>query len=106
VVVEAAQDRGAAVSDTYVINKRFTCRVDRSDRILEVAESFGIGLEEKEFVVFDNLELEVKPGDVVYITGQSGSGKSLLLKDLDRQMRERGKRWSISTRSSWTTPSR
>lgn len=80
------------MSDTYVINKRFTCRVDRSDRILEVAESFGIGLEEKEFVVFDNLELEVKQGDVVYITGQSGSGKSLLLKDLDRQMRERGKK--------------
>ena len=78
------------MDETYVIDKRFTCRVDRSDRILEVAESFGIGLEEKEFVVFDNLELEVKPGDVVYITGQSGSGKSLLLKDLDRQMRERG----------------
>ena len=77
---------------TYIINKRFTTRVDRSDRILEVAESFGIGLEEKEFIVFDNLPLEVKQGDVVYITGQSGSGKSLLLKDLDRQMRERGKK--------------
>lgn len=80
------------MSDNYLINKRFTTRVKRSDRILEVAESFGIGLEEKEFVVFDNMELEVKQGDVVYITGQSGSGKSLLLKDLDRQMRERGKK--------------
>lgn len=77
---------------TFTIDKRFTTRVKRSDRILEVAESFGIGLEEKEFVIFDNLELEVKQGDVVYITGQSGSGKSLLLKDLDRQMRERGKK--------------
>lgn len=77
--------------ETFVIDKRFTTRVERSDRILEVAESFGIGLEDKEFVVFDNLELQVKQGDVVYITGQSGSGKSLLLKDLDRQMRERGK---------------
>ena len=78
--------------NTYIIDKRFTTRVDRSDRILEVAESFGIGLEEKEFIVFDNLPLEVKQGDVVYITGQSGSGKSLLLKDLDWQMRERGKK--------------
>lgn len=78
--------------NTYIIDKRFTTRVDRSDRILEVAESFGIGLEEKEFIVFDSLPLEVKQGDVVYITGQSGSGKSLLLKDLDRQMRERGKK--------------
>jgi ABC-type ATPase with predicted acetyltransferase domain len=34
--------------------------------------------------------LEVNPGDVVYITGQSGSGKSLLLRDLERQMGERG----------------
>lgn len=80
------------MSDKYLIDKRFTCRVDRSDRILEVAESFGIGLEEKEFVVFDNLELEVKQGDVVYITGQSGSGKSLLLKELEKQMGERGKK--------------
>lgn len=76
----------------YTINKRFTTRAQRSDRILEVAESFGIGLEDKEFVVFDNLELEVNQGDVVYITGQSGSGKSLLLKDLERQMSEQGLR--------------
>ncbi len=74
----------------YIIDKRFTSRVGRSDRILEVAESFGIGLEEKEFVVFDKLELEVNRGDVVYITGQSGSGKSLLLKELERQMGEEG----------------
>lgn len=78
--------------NTYLIDKRFTTRVQRSDRILEVAEAFGIGLEDKEFVIFDNLELEVNPGDVVYITGQSGSGKSLLLKDLERQMTERGKK--------------
>lgn len=78
--------------DTFIINKRFTTRVERSERILEIAESFGIGLEDKEFVVFDNLELTVRQGDVVYITGQSGSGKSLLLKDLERQMRERGKK--------------
>lgn len=76
---------------TYLIDKRFATRVDRSDRILEVAEAFGIGLENREFVVFDNLELKIKQGDIVYITGQSGSGKSLLLKDLDRQMSERGK---------------
>lgn len=76
---------------TYIIDKRFVTRVPRSDRILEVAESFGIGLDDKEFVVFDNLELKVRDGDVIYITGQSGSGKSLLLKDLERQMAERGK---------------
>jgi ABC-type ATPase with predicted acetyltransferase domain len=74
----------------YVIDKRFTTRAVRSPRILEIAEAFGIGLEDREFVIFDNLELEVKRGDIVYITGQSGSGKSLLLRELEKQMTERG----------------
>jgi ABC-type ATPase with predicted acetyltransferase domain len=76
----------------YLIDKRFQTRTERSERVLEVAESFGIGIEDKEFVIFDNLTLPVKQGDVVYITGQSGSGKSLLLRELERQMREEGKK--------------
>lgn len=76
----------------YNIDKRFSTRVQRDQRVLEVAESFGIGLEDKEFVIFDNLPLEVKQGDVVYITGQSGSGKSLLLRELRDQMRAEGKK--------------
>ena len=78
------------MSQTYLIDKRFTTRAVRSPRILEIAEAFGIGLEDKEFVIFDNLELEVRKGDIVYITGQSGSGKSLLLRELEQQMRDRG----------------
>lgn len=80
------------MTDLYAINKRFLTRVQRSARVLEVAEAFGIGLDDKEFVIFDNLELSVKQGSVVYVTGQSGSGKSLLLKELEQQMRERGKK--------------
>lgn len=72
----------------YKINKKFVSNVERTTRVLELAEAFGLLLGDKEFVVFDNLELEVRRGDVVYITGQSGSGKSLLLKDLERQMTE------------------
>lgn len=72
----------------HVINKAFRTHVTRSDRVLECAEAFGLGLEDKEFVVYDNLELEVKQGDIVYITGQSGSGKSLLLKELAKQLDE------------------
>lgn len=69
-----------------VIDKRFTTTVKRTPRVLEIAEAFGLGLEAKEFVIFDNLELEVLPGDVIYITGQSGSGKSLLLRELASQL--------------------
>lgn len=66
----------------YTINKSFQSTVVRSRRVLEVAEGFGLGLEGKEFVVYKDLKVEVNQGDVVYITGQSGSGKSLLLKEL------------------------
>lgn len=75
---------------TYVISKSFTSSVERTPRVLEVAEGFGLGLSDKEFVIYDNVELDVRAGDVVFITGQSGSGKSLLLRDLKEQMIGRG----------------
>jgi ABC-type ATPase with predicted acetyltransferase domain len=74
----------------YRIDKRFSSSVERTPRVLEIAEGFGLGLSQKEFVIYDNLEVEVRPGDVVYINGQSGSGKSLLLKELVAQMRAEG----------------
>lgn len=74
----------------FVINKKFKTSVERTDRVLEVAEGFGIGLSDREFVIYDNLEVEINQGDIVYITGQSGSGKSLLLKELYWQMMDRG----------------
>ncbi|HEO0817023.1 ATP-binding cassette domain-containing protein [Acinetobacter baumannii] len=74
----------------YNINKRYSTEVERSSRVLEIAEAFGIGLDDKEFVVFDNLDLEIEQGDVVYITGQSGSGKSTVLRELAQVMGESG----------------
>lgn len=70
----------------YTVNKSFQSSVVRSRRVLEVAEGFGLGLEEKEFTVYKDFKVEIAQGDVVYITGQSGSGKSLLLKDLAAQI--------------------
>lgn len=74
----------------YVVNRSFNTSVERTERVLELAEGFGLGLSDKKFVIYDNLEIEINPGDVVYITGQSGSGKSLLLRDLTEKMREEG----------------
>lgn len=79
----------------FVINKSFSSRVERTSRVLEVAEAFGLGLEEKEFTIYDNLEVEINQGDVVYITGQSGSGKSLILRELSRQMWDEPHRLSV-----------
>lgn len=71
---------------SFTINKKFESSVKRSQRVLECAEAFGLGLQEKEFVVYDDFKLDIEQGDIVYITGQSGSGKSQLLKELAKQM--------------------
>ena len=48
---------------------------------------FGLGLDEtREVVVLDDVEITIEPGNVVYVTGQSGSGKSVLLSELKKQM--------------------
>ncbi|QIG69231.1 putative ABC transporter ATP-binding protein [Rhizobium phage RHph_N1_15] len=75
----------------YTINCGFTSSVERTARVLEIAESFGLGLAEKRFDIYRELKLDIRPDDVIYINGQSGSGKSLLLRDLVRQMREEGR---------------
>ena len=75
---------------TYRIrmDTRFKSSVERTPRVLEVAEAFGLGLSDKDFVVFDNLEFDIEFPDVIYITGQSGSGKSLLLRGIEQQLRD------------------
>jgi ABC-type ATPase with predicted acetyltransferase domain len=75
---------------SYTLDIRFKSEVERNPRILSVAEAFGLGLSDQEFVIYDRVTVKVKPGDVVYINGQSGSGKSLALKELARQMQGEG----------------
>ena len=75
---------------TYKIDKRYNTEVERSSRVLEIAEAFGLGLDDKEFVVFDQQEFDILQGDVVYITGQSGSGKSTVLRELAKEMSAAG----------------
>jgi ABC-type ATPase with predicted acetyltransferase domain len=45
-----------------------------------VADLFGLGAEEPPLVVADNVQLDIRPGDVVLFVGPSGSGKSSLLR--------------------------
>ncbi|MCD6313106.1 MAG: ATP-binding cassette domain-containing protein [Thaumarchaeota archaeon] len=69
------------------VNKSFKAGSRITKRTLEVSRTFGIGVdEEKVFPVFRDFELDIEPGDVVYVTGESGSGKSVLLKALVREL--------------------
>jgi len=69
------------------INKSFKTVSEISRRTIEVSKVFGLGIdEEKVFHVFKDFVIEINPGDVVYITGESGAGKSVLLKELAQQL--------------------
>lgn len=75
-----------------IINKKFDTTTETTDRVLEIAEAFGLGLEDKEFVIYKNLKLDIKDDDIVYINGQSGSGKSILLYELEKELIKQGKK--------------
>jgi ABC-type ATPase with predicted acetyltransferase domain len=57
--------------------------------VIGVADAFGLGIDEaKRFIIYDDVELAIGPRDIVHITGDSGSGKSILLKALEKDIRE------------------
>lgn len=67
----------------FTFNIAYETAAKLTPRSVAVAEAFGLGLDQqRRFVICDNVELHVKPDDVVLITGDSGSGKSVLLRAL------------------------
>jgi ABC-type ATPase with predicted acetyltransferase domain len=73
----------------FTINIRFQTRTDITPRTIGVAEAFGLGVDDyKEHVIYDDAEFKIGPKDVVYITGESGSGKSVLLRALEKDLGE------------------
>ena len=52
----------------------------------QVADLFGLADEEPAHVIADGVDLGIRPGDLVLITGPSGSGKSSLLRAAGRQL--------------------
>ncbi len=76
-------------TNKFVVNIAYEpAAPEPSERVVAVAEGFGLGFDQWEkFVVYDNVELKIGPIDIVYITGDSGSGKNVLLKALERDIR-------------------
>jgi len=72
-------------SNTFNITISYKTATSITPRTLAVAEAFGIGVDQKrQHLLYDNIELKIIPNDIVYITGESGSGKSVLLKRLEK----------------------
>jgi ABC-type lipoprotein export system ATPase subunit/GNAT superfamily N-acetyltransferase len=67
----------------YVYDIGFKTQTPLTERTVEVAEAFGLGVDEtQDHVLYRDFEVRLAQGDVVYITGDSGSGKSVLLRAL------------------------
>ncbi|MCW4029078.1 MAG: ABC transporter ATP-binding protein [Candidatus Bathyarchaeota archaeon] len=71
-------------TDTFTINLSYTTAPPTlTPRTKEVAEAFGLGADQtREFTLYQDLAIHIRPTDLVLITGDSGSGKSALLKAL------------------------
>jgi ABC-type lipoprotein export system ATPase subunit/GNAT superfamily N-acetyltransferase len=72
----------------YVRIEYETAPPEPSERVLGVSEAFGLGVDEAQrFTLYDNVELAIGSRDIVYVTGDSGSGKSVLLRALEQDIR-------------------
>jgi ABC-type lipoprotein export system ATPase subunit/GNAT superfamily N-acetyltransferase len=72
----------------FIINISYETATEVTSRTIGVAEAFGLGVDQHHrFVIYDNVELKIGPTDIVYITGDSGSGKSVLLKALEHDIK-------------------
>jgi energy-coupling factor transporter ATP-binding protein EcfA2 len=69
-------------TDTFTFNISYeTAPAKLTDRTKQVAEAFGLGTDQtQKFALYDNATIKIRPTDIVLITGDSGSGKSALLK--------------------------
>lgn len=74
-------------TNKFTINIAYETAAAITPRTVAVAEAFGLGLDEqRRFIVYENVELRIGPTDIVYITGDSGSGKSVLLKTICKDL--------------------
>ena len=73
---------------TFTINISYeTAPPTLTQRTKEVAEAFGLGTDQtRQFTLYDNINIHIKPTDIVLITGDSGSGKSALLKAIKQDL--------------------
>lgn len=77
------------VTGKFTFDIGYETHTKLTPRSLVVAEAFGLGIDEaQKFKVLD-AELKIGSKDIVYITGDSGSGKSVLLRAIRADLVEK-----------------
>jgi ABC-type ATPase with predicted acetyltransferase domain len=72
----------------FTFNISYETHTKPTPRSLVVAEAFGLGIDETQKFKILDAELKIGPQDIVYITGDSGSGKSVLLRAIRADLGE------------------
>ena len=70
----------------FSFNISYSTAVRLTPRTTAVAEAFGLGVDEEHIFTVLDVELKIGTGDIVYITGDSGSGKSVLLRAIKQDL--------------------
>jgi len=73
----------------FIINISYETATDITPRTIAVHEAFGLGVDQHlRHIIYDNVELKISPTDVVLVTGESGAGKSVLLRALEKDIKQ------------------
>jgi len=71
----------------FVIDVRYQTKTEVTLRTIKVAEAFGLGVDDyQEHAIYDNVTIKIGRTNIVYFTGESGSGKSVLLKAFENDL--------------------
>jgi ABC-type ATPase with predicted acetyltransferase domain len=70
---------------TYQVAKQFPWQGPLSDKAVRVCRMFGLTVDRlTDRAPVHQCRVEIRPGDITFITGPSGAGKSVLLRELQR----------------------
>lgn len=72
--------------DTYCLSKTFNLDFKLTEKNSQTMRMFGLTVDKlQQSIVTHQCKLKIRQGDIVYITGPSGSGKSVLLRELENK---------------------
>ncbi len=70
---------------TYQVARQFPWQGPLSDKAMRVCQMFGLTIDRlTDRAPVHQCRVEIRPGDITFITGPSGAGKSVLLRELQR----------------------